>query len=367
MKTAIIISILAIILAFLEDQKVFKYGLLSSILIITVFVGIRYGWGTDMPTYQLNYQYYAESGLKLSDFAGLSEIRSGRSLELGWAILNVLCKPIGFFGMVILLAIVENIIIFDFIKRNVDKGYYWLAIYIYTMNPYLMVLGCSMMRQWLAMCIILFATRYIINGRFWIYFLFVILAASFHTSALLFLSLYLFRKLGGIRLNNSYIITIGIGVVIWLFIGIFFAREGAVVVLQSDAFEGYSNELESQETGSFGLGMIFKIIFYLFCVIQSRFLTKDKAILCWSLLMFVLLLPYTMSVHLASRLIFYIDAIAIASVPIAMKATKTMIVKLALIGFFALWNYVLYTGFFSSGYKWAYSTYHTILEAPVWQ
>lgn len=368
MQTAIVISLIAIILAFLEDKKILKYGLLSSILVITVFVGIRYEWGTDMPTYQLNYNYYAESGLKISDFAGLSEIRSGRSLEFGWAILNVLCKPIGFFGMVILLAIVENILLFDFIKRNVDKGYYWLAIFVYAFNPYLMVLGCSMMRQWLAMCIILFATRYIISGRFWIYVIMVLLASSFHTSALLFIVLYVFRFLKQWHPKNGSIIILGALALVWVLLGSFFAKEGAIALISTDAFGGYAGELGIDGSSSLGFGVIFKLVFYLFCVVQAGRVSDARGLLCLLLLFYIVLLPFTVSIHLASRMDFYIDAITIAAVPVAMKANRDKSLGVLLIGLYIAWNLFLYKSFFSGlSFHYAYINYHTIFESSFWQ
>ena len=367
MQTAIVISLIAIIFAYLASFRIFKYGLEIAMVVLTVFVAIRYEWGTDMPSYNLTFQEFAYSGLRIFDFTGISQIRTGRSLEIGWAFLNVACIPIGFFGMIILLAVVENLIIYDFIKRNVDKHYYWLAIFIYTFNPYMMVLGCSMLRQWLAMCIILFATRYILSGKWRFYLLFVLLAASIHTSALLFAFLYLFRHTEKVKLELSSLFwLIGISL-LWIVVGKLISTEGIMMLLSTDAFEGYTGQSNSGIGSGVGFGTFFKILLYLFCIVQTKYLDKDKKILSWILLAYVLLFPFTDTVSLASRLNFYVDAVAIAVVPIAMKASRYKYMNVLMITLYMFWNIVLYRLFFSAqDFVWSYRTYHTIFETT-WQ
>lgn len=369
MQTAIIISLMAVLFAYLASFKTFKYGLEIAMLIITAFVAIRYEWGTDMPGYNFTFQEFANSGLRAFDFTRIAQIRAARSLEIGWAFLNIICSPIGFFGMIILLAVVENFIIYDFIKRNVDKDYYWLAVFIYTFNPYMMVLGCSMLRQWLAMCIILFATRYISSGKWRYYILYVLLAASFHTSALLFTFLYLFRYVKDIKLDISSITWLGAISLIWIVIGGFLSMEVIMMLLSTDAFEGYTGQIDpGSGTGAgLGFGSLYKVLIYLFCIVQVKNLDGDKKVLSWLLFAYVLLFPFTDAVALASRLNFYIDAIAIAVVPIAMKTSKYKSINVVLILLYVFWNCMLYRMFFSaSSYFWGYRTYHTIFETT-WQ
>lgn len=368
MQTAIIVSVLAILLAYLASFKFFKYGLEIAMALITIFVAIRYEWGTDMPSYYMTYQAFADSGLNVFDFDNIAQIRSGRSLEIGWAMLNVLCRPIGFFGMIILLAIVENLIIYDFIKRNADKQYYWLAIFIYTMNPYMMVLGCSMLRQWLAMCVVLFSTRFIQSEKLLPFILCIIIAASFHTSALLFIALYLFRYFEKFKLELSSITWLAVIAVVWIIMGSALSTTGVMMLLSTDAFEGYTGQMEGHmQTGGLGFGTFFKILIYLYCIVTSTKLTKEKRVLCWLLLMYIFLFPFTDAVSLASRLNFYVDAIAIVAVPLAMKASNFKAVNVVMIGFFIFWNLFLYRMFFDApSYYFSYRTYHTIFETT-WQ
>lgn len=372
MNTAIIISILAILFSYLESKKYVKYGLAIAIAIITVFVAIRFEWGTDMDSYFANFQRFADSGLKAFDFQQSSQIREGRSNEIGWAAFNILCKPIGFFGMIIVIAIIENLIIYDTIKRYVDKKYYWLAIFIYCFNPYLMVLGCSMIRQWLAMCIVLFSVRFIVSGRFWVYLLLVLLATSIHGSALFFIVLYLFRFLKGVHINTRWITILCIIAFSWFVIGSFFARQSVSLVLTTIAFENYADTLDAslanRDFGRVGLSVIFKVVLYIFCVVQTNRLSDEKGLICWLLMLFILIHPFTSTVPLASRLNFYIELLAMIAIPIAMKVNKTNALGAVLVVLFLIWNVMSYTSFFSSpDFNWAYKDYHTIFESPVWQ
>lgn len=366
MKTAIIISLIAIFFAYLESRNRLKYGLLVAMGILTVFLGIRYEWGTDMPTYYANFRAFADSGLSIFDFKGLSQIRDTRSAEIGWAMLNILCKPIGAFGMIILFAIIENLIIYDTIKRYVDKEYYWLAVFIYTMNPYMMVLGCSMIRQWMAMCIILFSVRYIISGRFWLFALFIYLAASVHSSAFVFILLYALRY---IRVNSFSFTALVPVAFAWIFVGFLFVGPLVGPMLNMFFFEGYETYMSDQEIESAGLGFggFIKIVLCMFCILQSVKMPEKRNMYCLLMVMYIFLFPLTSAVTIANRLNLYIEALAIVAIPIAMKSNSKKGLNIILLALLIILNATLYLGFFNAGsYKLPYAHYHTIFEAPYW-
>ncbi len=369
MYTAIGISLFAIFLSYLESRNYIKYGLLLSVSILTIFVGIRYEWGTDMPFYNELYEQFVDSGLTIFDIKGLSQIRDTRSAEIGWAILNMLCKPVGFFGMIILIAIVEGVIIYDSVKRYVDKQYYWLAIYLYAMNPYLMVLGCSMIRQWLAMCIILFAIRFIISGRFWLFALLIFIAGSFHSSALLFIVLYLVRFLLRTSIGGRTFPVISVVAVIWLLVGGLISSSSIGILLGFGAFEGYDTYVmgNMSANNTLGFGGFLKIFICLFCLYQVNSLKDDRRVLCWLLVFYIVLFPLTNTVTLANRLNLYIEIFAILAIPVAMKVNPIKSWNKIIVGLLILFNYVLYKAFFyTPSFHLAYFEYHTIFEVP-WQ
>lgn len=369
MQTAILVSFVAIFFAFLSSYKVFKYGLEIAILIITAFVALRYGWGTDFINYHESFIQLSEFNLNMKDLRFASQLNTVKSSEWGWTVLNILCIPIGFFGLNILLAIVENLIIYDFIKRYVDKKYYWLAVFIYTMNPNLMVLGCSMMRQWLAMCIILFSIRFIISGKFKYYLLFVILAASFHNSAIITIFLYLFRRVNKKVFINNNILPIFAISIVWIIIGTVLPLGSFMTKVSDESYNLYINNNSGSSQGlGLGFGVLFTVFLYVYCITQRKFLPNSKNLLCLMLFTYIIILPFTNHVAMASRLYFYIDAIAIAAIPVAMKVSHQKGLSAVLVIMLMCWYLFLYNIFFNAPSNYlSYRTYQTILSSPYWQ
>lgn len=65
------------------------------------------------------------------------------------------------FSLVIVLTAFEISVYYWFIKKYIPKEWYWFAVFIYVFNPNFMLTQSSMMRQTLAMCIVLLSIPYI--------------------------------------------------------------------------------------------------------------------------------------------------------------------------------------------------------------
>lgn len=102
---------------------------------------------------------------------------------------RVLCWLIGLFTangqwLIVLTSVFINVSVSDFIYRHAKNVYLGFFLYL-TMMQYTLYL--NVMRQALAIAIILFAWGFFKKRRYVPYILLVLLAATFHTSALLFL------------------------------------------------------------------------------------------------------------------------------------------------------------------------------------
>lgn len=131
-------------------------------VLLTAFLSLGYYWGNDVAKYEERFEYYSNSGIALFDFSQYGFIALK---EFGFVFINLLCKPIGFWGMRAVLFILENAILYYFIVKHVDRKWYWLAVFIYVFNPNFWVLSSSMMRQWLAICIVVLATDFLSRNK----------------------------------------------------------------------------------------------------------------------------------------------------------------------------------------------------------
>ena len=200
MKICILVCVIAVLCSY-WGKGFLKYGLEWAFGIITVFLSIRYYWGSDYPSYLNMYQGFMNSGISSLDFSGMADLRERG--EIGWTLINLLCRPIGFFGMVAILTVFENWVIYSFIKKNVDKKDYWLSIFIYLFCADYFLVGASMMRQWLAMCIFILAIPSISQGKPLRYFLLVLLMASIHLTSLVLLPLYFLHYLQKLKIDST--------------------------------------------------------------------------------------------------------------------------------------------------------------------
>jgi len=365
MSTAIFVSIFAVFFAFLA-KKGFSYGLEVAIAILTVFVAIRYEWGTDMPSYLVMYNMFSESGYSFWEFSKISMI-CYRANEVGWGVFNILCKPIGFFGMIIILAVFENYVIYNTIKKYVSKDYYWLAIFLYAFNVDLMVLGCSMIRQWLAMCIVLIAARYVLSGKIYKFFLLILFASLFHQSAILFITLYLVRYLD----RNVVVNFKNIMIIILLALGFVFVigkiLKKLVVSILNISYLDYEIDNSSKSGATVGLIVVFTIFVLLLCLALTYKRDIEERLFCWMSCMYIVIAPFVAIIPSSGRLLFYTGLIAMISIPISMKYIKDRTVKVVLIFAIVLQNLYLYNIFFKAdSYHLPYKEYHTIFESLLW-
>lgn len=117
MIVLIIASIIALLCVYLKQRKKYVYGLEAAFIITTILAAIHYDFG---PDYMVYYNFFnnwtrdVELSFNLSDMQEVFK-------DPGWVILCLLFKPIGFFGMVAVLSVVQNYIYYSFIKKRTYK------------------------------------------------------------------------------------------------------------------------------------------------------------------------------------------------------------------------------------------------------
>ena len=202
------------VVATLFDFKKVTGGLKIAFVIITVFLGLRYMYGSDYPTYLELFRQYNSDGISFWDISGI--MKSDIYGEVGWQILNKLFKPFGYFGLNIALAIFENVVIYKMVKDYVPSRWYWLAIVVYMLNSRLFLIGaCSMERQWLAVCVVFLAIKFIEEKKIVPYVMTVLLAGMFHRSAFLMLPFYFLSFVNAFSFKYFHLILFVLLLYVW--------------------------------------------------------------------------------------------------------------------------------------------------------
>lgn len=317
-------------------------------------------WGNDMMNY---YLMFSQINSVNNDLFNLNSIDYRDGKEYGWIILNILCKPIGFLGMQIILSVFQNYVIFKFVKRNVSPNWYWFATFLYGFGVNFMVLSASMMRQSLAMMIVLFASPYIAQKRIISSVLLVLLATSMHQSALILLP---FCFLGYLRINfeRKDLCWIAAVLILWMFLAEKVLSGIVSSLISSETFDNY--EVYTGEfVGSSGIGLGFLFNCFLTCMLLAhiRYVSsleyKNVLILGSVVVLFVPLMSFA---SLVTRLGYYFSLFTIAGYPILMQNwVFNKYLKIVVILIIVIINIrSFFTFFYSDIWYRSYFEYHSI-------
>ena len=129
MFITLLLGVICLVLNLIAYFNKSDLGLKLSFVLIFIFLALRYNFGNDYETYIGLFDRIKKDGDLAFDNAMYL------FYEPGWMILNWLSRPIGFFGMTILLALVYSITIYKLIKKYISLKYYWLAVFFVVFNP----------------------------------------------------------------------------------------------------------------------------------------------------------------------------------------------------------------------------------------
>lgn len=261
----IFIILLLFLLSFIEifvgNKRTKKYNLYLTYIILVVVVGFRWETGTDwgpyLDTFELVNSY--PIGVLLA------------STELGYLFLNKLVRL--FTDNYSIFLIVHAIIYYFLILKSIPKlvPYPQLAILLFFCST-MGMMGSN--RQLLALGLCFLALTYLLQNKKWIFFVLVLVASLFHTTALLFLVFILFdHKFSIPVIVISVLVAIVIGYshlplkVFSLFGGLSDFTEAKT------SFYLYSAEEELRNAELPISGLLKRIIFLVFFI-----LVRDKAL-----------------------------------------------------------------------------------------
>ena len=174
----ILLFIPVILFDFGDNQKGSKFWFYAELAILVLLAGLRFRVGGDSLDY---FDFF-------DDYPTISELFnfdfSNASYNPLWYIYNAIIKSIwnDFIFFQIVQAIIVNSVFFWFLKKNIK--YYFSAIFLYYIMFYL-YFNMEILREVLAICVFLLAFGLIQKKKYLQYFIFSVIAMSFHYSAMI--------------------------------------------------------------------------------------------------------------------------------------------------------------------------------------
>lgn len=350
MLTALLINAVAVILAFLGGRS--NKGLMTvSQLLLSLIYGIRYDFGND-------YWNYYEGYLKCTN--GLDAFIH----EPGWALINIICQPIGYFGMILVLTFVEYYIVYAHIKKYVAPKYWWMAVFIFTFTFNFQLLGCSMMRQFLAMTILLYTIDFVEQRSLFKVLCVIAAAVSVHlTSAIFvpFIFLYFWQPaLNKIRWILGFVAAFSILLIVSIRYIEYFQL--AAVIFEDDKFNSYL----MGDGSTYSFTIVFDILWMILLMSYYPRDVVSKFIVCISLVSYFLL-PFTFVVVILLRLMLFFSIFFIFAMPRMFQSIRHSVLRYVL---FSIYSLLMFKRTMASltgeTYKDFYDSFQTIFSSPNW-
>lgn len=363
MYIVLICSLIALLFTYLETKGKMAGGMKAGFFLIAFLGVIHYDYGNDyMPYYDLfkqvtNYPFDLDAILAKDYYR-----------DPGWVILCFLFKPIGgFFMMVAVLNIIQNCIVYKFIKKNVEKKWWVMAFFIYLFVTSYYLMSFSMMRQMLVVMVFLGMWPYIIERKWWIPLIVIYLCTYVHGSALVLLP---FAFWGFIPIDKAKYIGVCYAVVL---VSLWFFGDALNSVFQyamsMDAeFSEYADRYGNDETGlKLGFGFIINMIPFVLSVLfllskEDKYTANDKSLVALGAIAF-LIIPFGQIIRLVSRISTYFGIFSIATLPLIYANIKNRMVRIGLVTLYVLITIYDYWLFFAEGvFVEKYTTFHTIFN-----
>lgn len=334
-----------------------KKYFIFSFLLIFIFLAIRYDFGNDYMAY---YYYFSDvHQTSVKDLLSFKDYQSLGLKEFGYTWLNKVFPS--FYLMVAFLSLFSCYIYYYSIKSYVTQRLMWFSVFIFLVNPSLMLVQSSAMRQTVAIGLFLYSIKYLIERNIWKYCMLILLGSLFHVSAIVLLPMYLIVTPK--YWSRGVMIALVICFVFVAFFGyIFLESIGNISRQYFPAYEdAYMTDIIGNPLKS-GLGFLFLSCTFLFILwSHNKGVAHNIVISKLSIIGFVLS-PIGMYLNMFGRIGMYFEPAIILSLPFAISLQKSWQNRIIIISVFVLFYLFNFYEFFQNPI-WVekFSTYKTFL------
>lgn len=287
-------------------------------LLIALFLGLRYNVGNDYEAYWSNYLLINKG----TDYA-LDSVSANEPLYI------LANQILSFEFFVFLFAFLSIWFLQKAITFFAEPNSYFLVFLVY-FCLYLIIYNVHLIRQGLAISIVLYSYIYLYNKKYKMYLLLVIIAFCIHTSAIVVAPFgFLFAKNIKIKLQLILLsIALFVGVNSEMFISVFYSVARNVPILSS-----YLDIYRQGEFGDYGIstGIIMDICLVLFLMANLNKLSATERFL-YNIFFISVILSLVLLINPgALRFNYYFRSINIFLLPLIYRFFKIKIIPIIII------------------------------------
>ena len=345
-----LILVLAIIFSFSRVKHIRLIG--GSFILLSLFAIFRYNYGNDYNSYMKSYEIIKDGGVVFDN-------------EILYTLLNKITPS--FYLLIAITSLFFLFVIYRLVNKQLLGLYQGLAVVIFLINPYLFLLNLSSIRQCIAMCIFIIASKYLQERNFFKYVLLIILASAFHLSAFVLILLYFF--VNDKEMNKLQTVLLVGGMVFLLIEGTVITRlieTGLSVFDNTDYLYHYSQGNTNSLRATLLTG-----VYFVYVAINLVHL-KGYKLICGKLYLIGLFIGM-LAIHFAmiTRIQMYFDIFSIITIPSIIEyhinnpgKRWLRIINICVFPALILTIYAArYYSFFSNPLWETFFNYHTIFEA----
>ena len=322
--------------------------------VLTLFATLRYRFGNDYNSYMRAHEDILQGEVVFEE-------------EWSYVFLNRIIP--NHYILIAVTSLFFIYVIYKLITKHLDEGVQGLALLIFIINPYLFLMNLSAIRQCIAMCIFILATKLLQNKKsmtYIVYIALILLASTFHISALCLLPICFF--IDDKDMNKVQVFLIASAMILLLLEGgvvTHLVNTGISFLDNSEYMYYYSQGLQNSLRATLLMG-----VYFIYVAMNLAYL-KGYKLVCGKLYLiglFVSMLAYYFS--MITRIQMYFEIFSIVTIPAiieyhlnAVEGKWKKIVNLYLFPAVLLIIYVArYYSFFANPMWERFGTYHTIFE-----
>lgn len=346
--------LLATSFAYLSNK--YKFGLEIAFILIIVFAAIRYNYGNDYIHYLEGFEFYTSH----YDIDNVSELRT----EIGWFYLIFLFQDLGFYWLVAVLTIIEQVIVYYFIKKYVDKDVYWIAVFVYLISTDLFLTNLSMMRQAAAISLCMVGYEFIIRRKIIPSIAMVIVASFIHASALLTLPFVLvsYFLYGRIQISTSFIFVTLISIIGLNLFSEYLPSIDILSIFGNSYVEQYGAYLSVEKTTTFGISTVVSFILLYMMMMYQRFQNPQTQFIILLFILGCFIEAFGTSIYLVDRIALYFTYLMPICYSMTLKHLRKNSWFPIFMFFFILLKLYNYKSFISIGWGQSFQNYQTIFD-----
>ena len=289
--------------------------------------------------------------------------------EIVWVFLNYIFQPLGFYCFVAVLSVINGIVYYKLIKQYVDKNKRWFAVFIYLFSNAFFSVQLSMLRQGLAMGLVILGYLYLDKRRYVYASVLMLCALVIHTSAIFSLPIVAVHFLD-FKNKRLAILTITVCSIAFFVFGDVILSTSVFLLSSNEIFDRYQDKyILGNEYETAGLknitGMVllmYPVLMYLIYIRNKKSDPRIRRLCCISIIG-ILVSFMGQSIPMAGRMAWYYTVFSIAAVPQSFFCVKRKLIRRIVIAVFIIVTLKEYIGFYTSE-TWSqmHYHYHTLFE-----